>query len=150
MRKLLGRRHRQHKWKLGSRLFRLSRSGGVAVQAEDLGQFLKQALDPDGSDPKNALQYVAREAAMRIWQEDPALVPAPEARASQDAAVASFAQQLPESYYVADLRSKKIGSGFSWGLSPNFEVKRAGTESIFAVQRKAAGFFEKLLSGRKK
>jgi hypothetical protein len=122
----------------------------IAVQAGDLGQFIMQALDPSRSDPPDALKYVAKEAARRIWQEDPWLVPVREACESQDAAISNFAKQLPETFYVADLRSKKPGSGFSWGLSPNFEVRRAGTESIFAVQQKAGGFFEKLLSGRKK
>ncbi len=122
----------------------------VVVQAEDLAQFLVQTLDPSGSNPPDALKHVAREAVMKIWQEDPWLVPVSEARESGDETVSNFTKQLPETFYVADLRSKKIGSGFSWGLSPNFEVRRAGTESIFAVQRKAAGFFEKLLSGRKK
>jgi hypothetical protein len=122
----------------------------IAVQAGDLGQFLKQVLDPRGADPQDALRHVAREAVMRIWQEDPWLVPVPEAHESQDLAVSNFAKQLPETFYVADLRSKKIGSGFSWGLSPNFDVRRAGTEPIFAVERKPAGFLERLLSGRKK
>ncbi len=118
----------------------------IAVQAPDVATFLLQILDPPKSNPANALAYVRKEAVTRIWKNDPWLVSVHEARASKDPTVSNFATQLPENFRIADLRSREIGSGFSWGLSgPNPEVRRSGAELLFGVEQKAPSFLKRVL-----
>lgn len=121
----------------------------IVIQALDLGTFLSQVLDPRESNPKDALTYVRKEAVTRIWRDDPWLISVREARASPDPTVSNFAEKLPEVFHLADLRSREVGSGFSWDLvGPHSEVLRAPGELLFGVQSKVPGFFERLMTGR--
>lgn len=117
----------------------------IGVQAPELATFLSQILEPAESNPKNALNYVRKEAAYRIWREDPWLMPMNDSRILQDPLTSNFARQLPENMRIADLRSKEIGSGFSWGRArPNADVRRCGANLVFAVEQKGLGFFERI------
>jgi hypothetical protein len=118
----------------------------LVIQAPDLATFLLQVLQPEETVLKLALEHIRTVAAMRIWKEDPWVVPMDEARRAQDQAVAKFAAQLRDNFRVADLRAKEIGSGFSWGRAgPNAEVRRNGAELIFGVEQKAPSFLGRLL-----
>jgi cell wall assembly regulator SMI1 len=119
----------------------------VVVQAPELKTFLSQVLDPNEGNPKNAHDDVRKVAAMRIWKEDPWLISVRDARTVQDPVVSNFAKQLPENFGLADLRSREIGSGFSWGLAgPNTEVRRDGAELLFGVEQKAPSFLKRVLT----
>lgn len=118
----------------------------LAVQAPDLSAFLLQVLAPAETTPPNALAYVQRDALRTIWKRDPWLISAPDARTSRDPLVSNFAAQLPEAFYVADLRSREVGSGFSWGTAgPNANVRRAGVDLLFAVEGKSPGLLKRML-----
>jgi len=119
----------------------------IVIQAVDLGMFLSQILSPNESNPKNALNYVRKEAVLRIWKDDPWLISVHDARTSQDPVVSNFAEQLPENFRLADLRSREVGSGFSWGLAgPNTEVRRDGAELLFGVEQKVPSFLKRVLT----
>jgi hypothetical protein len=119
----------------------------VVVQAPELSTFLSQILDPHYSYPKNALNYVRKEAAMRIWRDDPWLTSVHDARILQDSHVSTFAKQLPDDFLIADLRSTEVGSGFSWGKAgPNAVVRRGGTDLLFGVQKTPPGLLKRFLS----
>jgi hypothetical protein len=119
----------------------------IVVQARDLTTFLSQLLDPEKSEPENAVHHVHEEAVTVIWKDDPWLVSVQDARAARDAVVSKFAEQLPDNYRVADLRSRKIGSGFSWGKAgPGADIRRSGAELVFGVEKKAPGIFARMLS----
>lgn len=121
----------------------------IAIQATDLASFLNQVFNPGGSDSENTPDYVRNAATTRIWRDDPWLVSVQDARAAQDAAVSKFAEQLPDNYRVADLRSRKVGSGFSWGKAgPRADIRRNGAELVFGVEQKTPGFLSRLLSRR--
>ena len=121
----------------------------IAIQAADLADFLSQVLNPGGSDSENTLDYVRNAATTRIWRDDPWLVSVQDARLAHDGAVSKFAEQLPDNYRVADLRSRKVGSGFSWGKAgPRADIRRNGAELVFGVEQKAPGFFSRILSRR--
>lgn len=121
----------------------------IAIQAADLACFLSQVLNPGGSDSKNALDYVRNAATTRIWKDDPWLVSVHDARLMPDAVVSKFAEPLPENFCVADLRSMKVGSGFSWGKAgPNAAIRRNGAELVFGVEQKAPGFMRRIFSSR--
>ena len=119
----------------------------LAMQAPELGAFLFQILAPAESTPGNALAYVQDECVARIWKHDPWLTPAREAGASHDPALFRFAQQVPDTFRIADLRSREVGSGFSWGSAgADAEVRRAGNDLIFAAEQRRPGFLRKILS----
>jgi cell wall assembly regulator SMI1 len=121
----------------------------IAIQAEDIASFLFQILEPEQSEPREALKYVHQQAVTRIWREEPWLVPALDARLSQDETIRKCANQLSDSFCVADLRSRKIGSGFSWGKAgPDAAVRRNGSELLFGVQQKTPGLLNRLFSRR--
>jgi len=57
---------------------------------------------------------------------------------SSDADLKTFAETLDESWHLIDLRSPKIGDGFSWGRYGAATVnKRFGEKRIFAYQKKS-------------
>jgi len=133
----------------GSILFVCHDPPVIAVQAADLASFLDQALNPAGTDPQNTLDYVRKAALTRIWNEDPWLVSVRDARLAQDSVVSKFAEQLPETFGVADLRSRKVGSGFSWGKAgPGADLRRYGAQLIFGVEQKAPGLLSRMFSRR--
>jgi len=121
----------------------------IAIQAADLASFLEQVLHPGGSDSNNTLDYVRNEATTRIWKDDPWLVSVQDARLAPDGTVSKFAEQLPENFRVADLRSMKVGSGFSGGKAgANADIRRNGPELVFGVEQKAAGLLSRIFSRR--
>ena len=121
----------------------------IAIQSADLASFLNQVLNPAASDSEKTLDYVRNAATTRIWKDDPWLVSLRDARLVQDSAVSQFAEQLPENFRVADLRSMKVGSGFSWGKAgPNADIRRNGTDLVFGVEQKAPGLLRRLFSRR--
>jgi cell wall assembly regulator SMI1 len=119
----------------------------IAIQAADLASFLDQALNPRGAGTENTLDYVTNVAIRRIWKDDPWLVSVQDARLVQDGAVSKFAEQLPDNFGVADLRSRKAGSGFSWGKAgPRADLRRNGPELIFGIEQKPPGFLSRMFS----
>ena len=121
----------------------------IVVQARNLVTFLSQLLDPSKSEPKDAVHYVHEEAVRLIWKDDPWLVSVQDARLDQDGVVSKFAEQLPDNFRVVDLRSMKVGSGFSWEKTgPDADIRRNGTELVFGVEQKAPGFLSRIFSRR--
>jgi hypothetical protein len=119
----------------------------IAVQAEDLVTFLLQLRDPSKGEPKDAVHYVHEEAVSLIWHKDPWLISVQDARLVQDGAVSRFAGQLPDNFRVADLRSLKVGSGFSWGKAgPDAEIRRNGAELVFGVEQRSPGLLGRIFS----
>ncbi len=117
----------------------------IAFQAADLVQFLAQVLNP--SDSKDTLEFVRGPATTRIWKEDPWLVPAQDARTTPDSVLSRFAEQLPSNFDVADLRSRVVGIGFSWGRAgPSTDIRRNGADLLFGIEQKPTGFLKRLLS----
>jgi hypothetical protein len=139
--------HRSGAW--GAILFVCHDPPVIAIQAPDLASFLNQILEPSGSDASNILDDVRNGATMRIWKTDPWLISVQDARQARDDVVSSFAEQLPENFRVADLRSLTVGSGFSWGKAgPATDIRRNGSALIFGVEQKAPGLLHRILSPR--
>jgi cell wall assembly regulator SMI1 len=121
----------------------------IAIQAADLASFLYQVLNPGGRDSEGALEYVRNTATSRIWRDDPWLVSVQDARMAQDTIGSKFAERLPDNFRVTDLRSMKVGSGFSWGKAgPNADIRRNGAELVFGIEQKPAGFLRRIFGRR--
>lgn len=110
----------------------------AVIQAPNLAAFIEQVLDSGRPNRKNMLHFVVDEAVSRIWGHDPYLLDVQTARTSSDSALSEFSKQLPETFRVADLRSREIGAGFTWGRNgPNSTIKRYDSELVFGVETKA-------------
>ena len=119
----------------------------LVIQAPELGQFLLQVLDPSESKPQRALTNFREKAVQRIWTNDPWLSSVLDARNSQDNDVATFAAQLPPNFSLADLRSKEIGSGFSWGRAgAAATIQRDNSKLLFGVEQSRPGLIRRDLS----
>jgi hypothetical protein len=116
-----------------------------AIQGATLEEFLQELFKLGRGEP-NAIDRVHQEAVFEIWESNPGLVPAPEARESADPDIRRFAADLPDNAHIADLRDLRAGSGFSWGRhGPTTDVKRDGPRLIFAVTPpERRGFFQRL------
>jgi cell wall assembly regulator SMI1 len=121
----------------------------VIVQAPDLATFLTQIISPKNSAPPNALRFVHGNAATRIWADDPYVAPAPVARLSTDSVVSNFASTVADSLNIADLRSLKVGIGFSVGnAGPTANIRRSPDALIFAIEPNKLSFFSRLFRRR--
>lgn len=108
----------------------------VAVfQTGDLAEFLTELLKLGNPPHRSALDEVREAGAMRVWQENPGLVGAAEARAAAtDPALRDFAASLPDGFLICDLRAVRTGDGISWGRAgPNAPLRRHGDLRLFAL-----------------
>jgi hypothetical protein len=121
-------------------IFYLSHDPPVAViQSLDLAAFLMQLLHPGDV---GAVE-LAKQAATEIWTRDPWLKSLEDSE--KDPEVLSFAKLLPPNCQIADLRSRNIGSGFSWGRhGPNSEIRRNGALLMFGVCPKPKGLLRRM------
>jgi hypothetical protein len=116
-----------------------------AIQCATLTEFLQELFKMGRLEP-NAIDRVHEEAVFEIWDRNPGLAPAPEARQSADPDVRRFAEGLPDNAHVADLREVRAGSGFSWGRhGARTDVKRDGARLLFAITPpEKQGFLQRL------
>jgi SMI1 / KNR4 family (SUKH-1) len=123
----------------GSVMFWCHDPAVMVIQAPTLSEFVQQALGigrPGHSDP---LTFIKEERSRQIWADDPYLVRAAEARESADPDLAAFATELSGDFYIADLRKREIGSGFSWGRTDS-DVRRFKDKLIFGIEKKTSLF----------
>ncbi len=122
----------------------------LVLQAPCLAAFLEQIFNIGRVGHKNALLFAQNEAAVRILDQEPWLIPVRTARHSCDPLLSKFARKLPRAFQVADLRGLEIGSGFGLGIwGADTVVRRHGDELLFAVGKEGLGrrLFKKLLDG---
>jgi SMI1 / KNR4 family (SUKH-1) len=104
----------------------------IAFQSSSLSGFLTDLLLP-GDEETSAVNFVHEQATASIWEDDSVAVSRQEALSSTDSELRALAQQVPEGFFIADLRSVDVGAGFSWGkFGPDTRIVRHGIEPIFA------------------
>jgi hypothetical protein len=87
----------------------------------------------------------------RIWRDNPGLKAPAALRESPDSSLQEFADSLPATALVADMREPAHGQGFSWGrFGPRTVIRRAGQRRIWAITPPEAkpGLFSRLFGGR--
>ncbi len=105
----------------------------LVIQSQDLGSFLEEFFNTFRPGKSNALLEVYR-TAFDIWRLDRGLYRVAAVRESPDAALRAFAKDLKDEDYVADLRSRIIGSGFSWARCGSAAVVQGHpSELLYAV-----------------
>jgi hypothetical protein len=106
----------------------------VVYQADGLADFIEHAVRPAS---RSEMEAVHEELATRIWLENPGALTFEECADSKDEDMKAFAQALDASYQFIDLRTPKLGDGFSWGRYGPWTVnKRFGEKRLFAYQKK--------------
>jgi hypothetical protein len=115
----------------------------LILQARDLATFLVEVFDPQST------VRLGVDATAGIWNSNPYVVSRAQGLASSDRALRMFAAGLDDKFEIADLRDKREGAGFVWGSAgPDTEIRRAGGELLFAVERKVKkrGLLARLLA----
>lgn len=123
----------------------------IVYQAATVEEFLDSAMDLWRPGRRSAVGLVHEEAAMRIWDQNPLAHPRAAVLAGDDAGLRSFAESVPPSALIADLRAATTGDGFSWGaFGPRTELRRWGTEGVWAITppEKKAGWLGRLFGRR--
>jgi cell wall assembly regulator SMI1 len=119
----------------------------LAYQAATVDEFVQDIVAMWRPGQRSPVDIVHEDVVHRIWRENPGLKPPAALRESADSALREFADSLPATALVADLREPAHGQGFSWGrFGPRTVIRRAGQERVWAVAppEPKPGFFTRL------
>lgn len=119
----------------------------IVKHSDDLTQFIEHVNDFGKNGNKSNLDIIQNKVVMDIWNKDNEFIELEKARQSNDMTLKNFALSLPENFVIADLRNKRIQSGFAWGkFGPNIDkAKRHETELIWGIEKtNKKGLFSKL------
>jgi hypothetical protein len=106
----------------------------IAYQSETVEVFVREVVAMERPGPRSPVDLVHEEVVMRLWDSDPGMTSQPDAAASDDTVLASFASGLDSTARIVDLRSPGLGDGFAWGrYGPRTTWTRCGPERIWAV-----------------
>jgi hypothetical protein len=104
----------------------------IVVQSDSLSGFLMQAL---ADRERSALEDVMEVAGQNVSGHAVSALNVEQARQSSDHAIRAFAESLPDSFTIVDLRELKTGSGFSlWKPGHDDEVVRCEGELLWAIR----------------
>lgn len=120
----------------------------VVYQADQIREFVEELLALANPPHRSAIDAVHEEHSFRIWSETPGTIPASECRDSADDELRAFTVGLDDRYVIIDLRTARIGDGFAWGRSSDFEhLRRHGATRLFAYPPRRT-LFRRLFSRR--
>jgi hypothetical protein len=106
----------------------------IAFQSPDVSDFLRASVSIWQPGPRSTVDIVHEEVTSAIWASNTGILNRETARNSPDAVLAEFASGFPDEAMFADLRSPKLGDGFSWGrFGPRKEWIRAGAQRLWAI-----------------
>ncbi|MFA0964121.1 SMI1/KNR4 family protein [Roseivirga sp. BDSF3-8] len=113
----------------------------IVKHSENLSQFIAH-IDEFGIAGENShLATIHDQAVYQIWNEESGMM-------EDDTGSYLFEtpKELPESYWIANLKDKPIGTGFAWGkFGHGAEIVRPGDDPIWVIEKKKRqGFFYKL------
>lgn len=109
----------------------------VGYQTDSLADFIEQAVKASSPQNPSELGAVQDKLTTRIWLENPRVMRFEECAESEDEDLKTFARSLDASFEFIDLRSPKLGDGFSWGrYGPRTMNRRFGEKRLFAYQKK--------------
>ena len=112
----------------------------IVFQSESISHFISECLKGFNTPWQSDIDDVLERFADKIWRENPGVMKYESCIASEDVKLRAFAQTLDASWEFIDLRSSRVGDGFSWGrYGPRTVNKRFDELRIFAYQRKGLG-----------
>jgi hypothetical protein len=106
----------------------------IAYQAATVDAFLRDTIAMWQPGGRSSVDVVHEEATRRIWSVNPLVRTRDQVFAGSDSSLRGFAESLPVTALVADLRNATTGDGFSWGaFGPETVIQRWGTERVWAT-----------------
>ncbi len=112
----------------------------IVKHSENLTEFIKHVGEFGKSGAGSNLDIIHEKSVIDIWEENTGgFIDKTEAMHSTDTVLKNFAQQLPDSFVIADLRNKPIRTGFAWGrFGPGIEnAVRHSDELLWGFEKKA-------------
>jgi hypothetical protein len=107
-------------------------------QTDSLAHFIEESQRGVIAPWTSEIQDVHGKFSRQVWRTNSGVLSYEECANSSDADLREFANSLDATYEFVDLRSPKLGEGFSWGrYGRRFVVKRFGEKRIFANQKKS-------------
>lgn len=107
-------------------------------QTDSLAHFIEESHRGVIAPWKSEIQDVRGKLSTQVWGTNPGVLSYEECANSSDPELREFASSLDPNYEFIDLRSPKLGDGFSWGrYGSKSVVKRFGEKRIFANQKKS-------------
>jgi SMI1 / KNR4 family (SUKH-1) len=104
----------------------------VLYQSPSLADFLAEVVNMYRPPHKSLVNDVHEDRLFHVWRRNPGTMAVSDA-AKGDKVLQDFAKTLDERFTVVDLRSPKVGMGFSWGRhGPQTEVRRHKDHRVFA------------------
>ena len=119
----------------------------IAYQAPTIEVFLNDMVAMWQPGERSPVDGVHDDVVNRIWRDNPGLAIPADVQRSNDAVLRAFAETLPPTAVIADLRQPALGQGFSWGrFGPRTIIRRAGEERIWALipPEQKPGFFARI------
>ena len=120
----------------------------MLLQAATIQQFVSEVFKMYTPPHTSLVDDVHEDRLFHVWGTNPGVIPHASALTSPDPDIRTFAVDLDPSFELIDLRNAPVGMGFSWGrYGPKTEVKRFGSQAIFAYRRpEKTGLFSRLFS----
>ncbi len=107
-------------------------------QTDSLAHFIEESQRGVIAPWTSEIQDVHGKFSRQVWRTNSGVLSYEECANSSDADLREFANSLDATYEFVDLRSPKLGEGFSRGrYGRRFVVKRFGEKRIFANQKKS-------------
>jgi cell wall assembly regulator SMI1 len=107
----------------------------VVYQGPSLGDFLRELVRLYEPPHESAVRDVHDEAVFDVFRTNPGVIDHAAALAGDDE-LRAFATSIDETFELVDLRTPRIGAGFSWGrYGPRTEIRRFGYSRLFAYAR---------------
>jgi hypothetical protein len=104
--------------------------------AGNLREFIEEWLKlAEGKDSKLGRSF--DRAVMKVWKENPGLVPHETAIQSSDPHLKAFAEKVGDGFQFVDLRQATVGDGFSLNRmeDPDADIIRDGDNLWFAIRK---------------
>lgn len=118
-------------------------------QSENLTEFLTELFRTAMPPYQSLVDDVHEDRPFDVWRKNPGVRTQSDCAEDADPDLRAFAAELDDAWEIIDLRRAEPGFGFSWGrYGPRTEVKRHGSEPIFAYRR-PDGFFKRLFGGKR-
>jgi hypothetical protein len=104
--------------------------------ASNLREFIEEWLKlAEGTDSKLGRSF--DQAVMRVWKENPGLIPHETAIQSSDPHIKAFAEKVGDGFQFVDLRQATVGDGFSLNRmeDPDADFIRDVDNLLFAIRK---------------
>lgn len=122
----------------------------LAFQSRSIEQFLLEAVAMHTGQGRSVVDVVHEDVVSEIWRDSKGLTLAGTLAGAADPELRAFVSSVPTDALIADLRSPKLGDGFSWGrFGPRTVIQRAGPSRLWVLQPpvKQPGFLGRLFGG---